>query len=51
MTNILTDVLDELQDKETIKAVQAGRMAIADGTKGIPVENLFKRIRLKEDDY
>lgn len=45
----LTDILDELQDKETIKTVQDGRMAIANGTKGIPVENLFKRIRLQEE--
>jgi len=44
----LTDILDELQDRETIKAVQDGRMAIANGAKGIPVENLFKRIRLQE---
>ena len=44
----LTDILDELQDRETIKAVQDGRMAITNGTKGIPVGNLFKKIRLQE---
>lgn len=48
MTDILTDVLDELHDKETIKAVQDGRTAIANGAKGITVENLFKRIRLQK---
>ncbi len=51
MTNILTDILDELQDKETIKDIQEGRMAIADETKGIPVENLFKKIKLQEESY
>lgn len=43
----LIDILDELQDPETIKAVQKGREAIKRGAKGFLVSTLFKRIRAK----
>jgi len=41
----IVDVLDELQDKKTIKAVAEGRKAIRAGTKGIAVSRVFKRIK------
>ncbi len=41
----LVDMLDELADLETIATVNEGREAIKAGAKGIPVSNLFSRIR------
>ena len=41
----LVDILDELADLETIQTVSEGRKAIKAGAKGVPVSNLFKRIR------
>ena len=43
----LVDVVDELSDMGTIKNVQEGRKAIASGAKGVPVSNLFKKVRMK----
>ena len=43
----LTDILDELQDFETIATIKEGRGAIRKGTEGIPVSHLFRRIRAK----
>lgn len=43
----LIDILDELSEPETIKAVQEGRKAIKAGTKGTPVSTVFNRIRTK----
>ena len=43
----LMDILDELSDPETIKAVQEGRKAIKAGAKGIPVSTVFNKIRAK----
>lgn len=41
----IVDILDELMDKTTLRSIQEGRNAIADGSKGVPVSNLFDRIR------
>ncbi|MCP5051079.1 MAG: type II toxin-antitoxin system Phd/YefM family antitoxin [bacterium] len=41
----LMDMLDELTDSETLKTVNQGRKAIEEGEKGIPVSNLFNKIR------
>ena len=41
----LIDVLDELQDRQTLSMVQEGRKAIQKGAKGIPVSELFDKIR------
>ncbi len=41
----LIDILEELQDSETIKTVQRGREAIKRGAKGFLVSKLFKKIR------
>lgn len=41
----LADIMDEITDLETMGAVQEGRKTIREGTKGIPVAQLFKRIR------
>ncbi len=41
----LIEVLDELQDKAAIQAVQEGRKAVGAGNEGIPVSRLFKQIR------
>lgn len=43
----LVDVIDELTDVETLKAVYEGREAIKAGEEGIPVSNLFDSIRSK----
>ncbi len=43
----LMDILDELSDPETLKAVQEGRKAIKAGAKGVPVSPAFNRIRAK----
>ncbi len=43
----LTDIVDELTDLETITIVQEGRRAIHEGAKGLPVGQLFKRVREK----
>lgn len=42
----LIEILDELQDRQTLETVQEGRRAIKRGTKGIPVSELFHQIRL-----
>ena len=41
----LIDILDEIADSDTVKTVQEGREAIKSGAKGIPITNLFKRIK------
>ncbi|GAG68990.1 unnamed protein product [marine sediment metagenome] len=43
----LIDILDELADLETISAVEEARKAIRSGVTGIPVSDLFNRIRKK----
>ena len=41
----LVDVLEELQNSETLSVVREGRMAVKKGAKGIPVTDLFAQIR------
>ncbi|MBI4397883.1 MAG: hypothetical protein HY586_02025 [Candidatus Omnitrophica bacterium] len=41
----LIDVLDELQDMETLQWIQEGRGAVKKGAKGFPVSDLFRHIR------
>ncbi len=41
----LLDMLDELSDPETVKAVREGRKAITKGAKGIPVSRLLAKYR------
>ena len=43
----LIDILDELSDADTIEAIQEGRKAIRTGVEGIPVSNLFAKIKSK----
>lgn len=43
----LMDILDELSDPGTVKAVQEGRKAIKAGVEGIPVSKVFDKIRTK----
>lgn len=43
----LTDIIDEAADLGTVAATQEGRKAIREGAKGVPVTQLFKRVRLK----
>jgi len=43
----LMDILDELADLETVATIGEGRRAIKAEAKGIPVSNLFDRIRAK----
>lgn len=44
----LLDMLDELSDPGTIKAVREGRKAIAKGARGISVSRLFREIRTNQ---
>ena len=41
----LVDIIDEVTDLETMAVVSEARRAIREGSKGIPVANLFNRIR------
>ncbi len=41
----LLDMLDELSDPATMKLVYEGKVAIKAGAKGIPVSNLFEKMR------
>ena len=41
----LLDIIDEISDAQTVETVREGREAIAAGNPGIPVENLFKKLR------
>ncbi|GEM_PF-619089 len=41
----LIDMMDELSDPVTIKAVYDGRRSIARGSRGIAVSRLFSKIR------
>ncbi len=43
----LLDMVDELTDMKTIRTIMEGRKAIRSGAKGIPVSNLFDRVREK----
>lgn len=43
----LADIMDELTDLETVATVQEGRRAIHEGAKGVPVGQLFKRMKAK----
>jgi hypothetical protein len=43
----LVDIVDELQDRETLKTVLEGKAVISDKSKGIPVSKLFQKLRLK----
>ena len=41
----LVEILDELQDRQTLLAVKEGREAVVKGKEGIPVSDLFGQIR------
>lgn len=41
----LVEILDELQDRQTLLAVKEGREAIINGKEGIAVSDLFGQIR------
>jgi hypothetical protein len=43
----LVDILDEVADLETMATVSEARKAIKGGAKGIPVANLFNKIRTR----
>ena len=38
----IVDVLDELRDKDALKAVAEGRKAVGRGAKGVAAEKIFK---------
>lgn len=44
----LIDLLDELSDPETLESVREGREAIAAGAEGVPISNLFNKLRTKQ---
>jgi PHD/YefM family antitoxin component YafN of YafNO toxin-antitoxin module len=39
----IVDILEELEDRKTVKAIAEGRRAIRKGAKGIPVSKALKR--------
>jgi hypothetical protein len=39
----IVDILEELEDKETVKTIAEGRRAIKRGARGIPVYGSFNR--------
>ncbi len=41
----IAELMDEATDSETLRAVQEGRAAIKNKTKGVPVSMLFDKIR------
>ncbi|MCK5180412.1 MAG: hypothetical protein KAI72_01935 [Candidatus Pacebacteria bacterium] len=41
----MLDIFDEILDPETVSDVLEGRESIKSGGKGIPVSNLFNRLR------
>lgn len=41
----LIDIIDEITDKTTLNLVQEGRKAINKGSKGVPVSELFSKMR------
>ena len=41
----IVDILDELQDAQSLIAVQEGRKAVQSSAKGVQVSRLFGRIR------
>lgn len=43
------DIIDELTDLETINRVREGRKAVHEGAQGIPVVQLFKKIRANRE--
>jgi len=43
----LVDILDELQDPDTLEVIAEGRKAIKRGAKGRLVSKLFEKIRAK----
>ena len=43
----LVDMLDEMSDAETSKTVEEGRKAIRAGAKGVPVSEIFKKVRAR----
>lgn len=43
----MVDILDELQDPETLRVIQEGRRAIKRGAKGRLVSKLFAKIRAR----
>jgi prevent-host-death family protein len=43
----IVDILDEMQDSDTIKTILEGKQAVRQGAKGIAVSKLFKRMRAR----
>ena len=43
----LVDIIDEVTDLETMTMVSEARRAVREGSKGMPVANLFNRIRAR----
>jgi len=41
----MIELIDEVTDSETLRAVQEGRVAIKGGAKGIPLSNVFNKIK------
>lgn len=41
----ILDIFDEILDVETVDSVSTGRKSIKSGSKGIPVSNLFSKLR------
>ena len=44
----IVEILDELEDPGTLAAVSEGRRAIKAGARGIPVSEIFQKIRSRK---
>jgi len=47
---VLVDILDEISDTGTVETVLEGREAIKEGVEGVPVSNLFDKIRAQRNE-
>lgn len=41
----IIDIIDEISDAQTVETVREAREAMREGSPGIPVANLFKKLR------
>ena len=46
----LVDILDELSDPGIVETILEGKKAIKEGTEGVPVSNLFDRIKAQRNE-
>ena len=45
----LVDIVEEMSDPEIVKEVMKGRKAVKEGKKGVPVSEVFQKIRKRHE--